>query len=107
MGQISVQIGGRSYVLACRDGEEPHLEGLANYLSGKATELTASLGSMSEPRLLLMAGILIADELFEHQRAGTTETAVNDNVVEPARLETLTRRIEALALVLESDLPAA
>lgn len=103
MGQISVQIAGRNYPLACRDGEERHLEQLAAHLARKTEELTASLGVMSEPRLLLMAGILIADELFEKQRDMPRTPADHGGEFERARLEALARRLEALADVLESD----
>ena len=55
MGQVNVEIGGRSYALSCRDGGEDHLIGLASDIAGKADGLTRSLGAMSESRLLLMA----------------------------------------------------
>ena len=64
MGQISVNIGGRSYPLACGDGEEAHLTELAEHLQRKADELTGALGTMSEPRLLLMAGKLMRFTTF-------------------------------------------
>jgi cell division protein ZapA len=56
MGKVRVEIGGRTYPLSCSDGEESHLSALADYLAAKADELTAAIGTMSEPRLLLMAG---------------------------------------------------
>lgn len=65
MGQVIVEIGGRSYSLACRDGDEAHLAGLATEIAEKAEGLTRSLGPMSEPRLLLMAALVVADELYD------------------------------------------
>lgn len=97
MGQINVSIGGRSYPLACGDGEEAHLTALAEHLQRKADELTGALGTMSEPRLLLMAGILIADELFEvRKKNGAPDPA------ELIKFERLAARAEALANALES-----
>lgn len=90
MGQISVSIGGRRYPLACADGEEAHLAGLAAQLDGKAGEVAAALGQVSEPRLLLMAGLLLADDLHEARRADGTDRRL-------VLLEALTRRAEALA----------
>jgi cell division protein ZapA len=90
MGRVSVEVGGRTYALSCSDGEEDHLAALGHHLSAKADELTAAIGTMSEPRLLLMAGLQIADELFA-LRAGAADP----------RLTALVARIEALADTLE------
>jgi len=94
MAQIDVTIGGRSYPLACRDGEETHLAALAAHLQSKADELASALGTMSEPRLLLMAGILVADELSEVRKAGGHPDL--------SRLEALAARAEALATAVEA-----
>jgi cell division protein ZapA len=65
MAQVEVTINGRTYVVACEDGEEAHLEELAEYLNGQVKELAESLGQVGEARLILMAGLLLADELFD------------------------------------------
>jgi len=100
MGQITIQIGGRGYPLACRDGEEKHLIDLAAMLDGKAGELNTTLGAMSESRLLLMAGILIADELFDSRKAGSPAAAAP---LDGARVTALAQRLEALAETLETN----
>lgn len=89
MASVSVTIGGRTYPLACRDGEETHLTALAQHLQDKADELGAALGTLSEPRLLLMAGILVADELFELRKASGQPDLT--------ALAALAARVEALA----------
>lgn len=69
---------------------------LAAELQRKAEELTAALGTMSEPRLLLMAGILIADELSDvRKKNGAPDPA------ELLRFARLAARAEALALAIE------
>lgn len=65
MAQVTVHVGGHDYRLACRDGEEPRLEKLGQYLDRKAEDLQQSLGQVSETRLLLMSAILVVDELLE------------------------------------------
>ena len=90
---VDVAIGGRSYRLTCRDGEETHLRALAAHLQSKAEELGTALGNLSEPRLLLMAGILVADELFELRKAGPQPDLT--------RFEALASRVEAMASGLE------
>ena len=93
MGRVSVAVGGRTYALSCGDGEEEHLAALGAHLATKADELTAAIGTMSEPRLLLMAGLQIADELFA-LRAGAGPP------VDDGQLAALLARVEALAATL-------
>lgn len=99
MGQVNVQIGGRSYAVACRDGEEPRLTRLAAHLQRKADDLSATLGQMSEPRMLLMAGLLVADELFELRETPNGAAPADPCIAET--LERLAERVEALATSLE------
>lgn len=94
MGKVNVAIGGRSYPLSCGDGEEAHLASLAAHLQTKAEGLTAALGVMSEPRLLLMAGLQVADELFTVRNGG--QAGGGDS-----RYTALLARVEALAAALE------
>ena len=95
MGSVTVEIGGRSYPLSCRDGDEPQLAALAAGIAEKAEKLTAQLGQMSEARLLLMAALMIADELHEAQK-GHFGAAPAD-----PRLAALVARAEALAVLLQ------
>ncbi|MGI4877680.1 MAG: cell division protein ZapA [Janthinobacterium lividum] len=103
MGQVRVGIGGRSYPLSCGDGEEEHIAALAALLSAKADELTAAIGTMSEPRLLLMAGIQVADELFAARNGGATASAAPEPKAAPddAAYAALLTRVEALAEALD------
>lgn len=94
MGKVTVTVGGRGYALSCADGEEDHLAALGGHLAAKADDLTAAIGTMSEPRLLLMAGLQVADELFAARAAGGS--APTDD----ARLADLVARVEALAATL-------
>ncbi len=68
MTQISLTVHGRSYQVTCDDGQESHLLQLAEHIDGKMAELEGSVGQVGEQRLLFMACLLIADELFDAQR---------------------------------------
>jgi cell division protein ZapA len=68
MAQISLTVHGRSYQVTCDDGQESHLLQLAEHIDGKMAELEGSVGQLGEQRLLFMACLLIADELFDAQR---------------------------------------
>ena len=79
MAQVEVTVNGREYLVACEDGEEDHLLELADYLSRSVTELAQSIGQVGEARLMLMAGLLIADELFDSRNSvKTLETKISD-----------------------------
>lgn len=63
MAHVTVTINAKSYTLACDDGEEDHLSELARDIDRRVAKLKAELGAGDEPRLLLMAGLLAADDL--------------------------------------------
>lgn len=69
MAQVEVTVNDREYLVACEDGEEEHLLELAGYLNRSVIELVQSIGQVGEARLMLMAGLLIADELFESRNS--------------------------------------
>ena len=65
MGQVTVTLNGRTYRMRCADGEEERLHMLVDHVRDKLTALTDQFGKAGNERLLLMAAILITDELFE------------------------------------------
>jgi cell division protein ZapA len=65
MGQVSVPVNGRSFTLACDDGQEPRIRRLAQYVDAKVTEFVGKFGQVGEARLLLLAALAIADELSD------------------------------------------
>ncbi|MDB5649756.1 MAG: cell division protein ZapA [Hyphomicrobiales bacterium] len=68
MSQVNVTIAGRTFRMACGDGEEAHLEGLATQVDQKIAELRQSFGEIGDQRLTVMAAIMIADDLAESRR---------------------------------------
>ncbi len=65
MGQVAITLNGRTYRLLCGAGEEQRLLALSGHLKSKVDALVAQFGQVGEDRLLLMAALLIADELFD------------------------------------------
>lgn len=63
MAQITVTINGRPYQMSCDDGEEEHVRELAGFIDGQVQNLVQDIGQVGEARLLLMAAMLISDEL--------------------------------------------
>ncbi len=102
MGQVTIAVGGRQYSLVCGDGEEPQLERLAGYVDSKVESLSATLGRISESRMLLMASLLIADELMDlKSRLAEGGHPVPDTGEAEQRLFRLAERLESLAFSLE------
>ena len=65
MGQVSVPVNGRSYAITCEDGQETRIRRLAQYVDAKVAEFVGSVGQVGEGRLLLLAALVIADELSD------------------------------------------
>ncbi|MFD2236137.1 cell division protein ZapA [Aureimonas populi] len=65
MPQIVVTIDGRTYRMACAEGEEDHLVGLAADVDARVAELRKSFGEIGDQRLTVMAAIMASDELSE------------------------------------------
>lgn len=78
MAHVSVTINGRSFRMACDDGQEDHLLRLAAEVNGKVDQLNGAFGEIGDTRLTVMAAIMVADELADTRRrlkAAETELA--------------------------------
>ena len=69
MGQVVVKVNGRDFALSCADGQEPRIRRLAQYLDAKIGEFAKNLGQIGEARLILLAALVIADELSDANEA--------------------------------------
>ena len=101
MPQVSVQINGRNYQIACDEGQEAHLSRLGNYVDNRVRELVAAVGQVGDARLLVMVSLLLADELSDAY-AELKVASSNDRVA--ARLdreENLTSSLESVATRIE------
>jgi cell division protein ZapA len=102
MAQVTLSIGGYSYGVACRDGEEPHLLALGAAVDAKVAEAIGTLGGASESRGLLFAALLFADELIEAKKGGTEAPSGQVGLASNApELEAIATRLEKLAESLE------
>ena len=100
---IDLSIAGRTYQVACREGEEENLRAAARLVDGKSREALAGLGSLSEARQFLFASLLLADQLIDNRpdAAAAAPAAPDPEVVR--RAETLAGRLESLAARLENE----
>ena len=98
MGEVSVPINGRSFTIAGDDGQEQRIRRLAQYVDAKVGEFVASVGQVGEARLLLLAALVIADELsdandaLDHER-GRREVTANGNYEASKPAEAIAARL--------------
>jgi cell division protein ZapA len=65
MAQVTVRINGYSYVVGCEDGQEAHLSAMAEQVENRIASIKAVAGQSGEARLLVLASLLLADELHD------------------------------------------
>ncbi len=109
MPEISLNINERTYQVTCDEGQEAHLRKLAGHLDERIQGLVGAVGQVGEGRLLVMASLMVADELFEAYKENHELTAAQGGAQEGASggvpgsaasaavLETCAQRIEAIA----------
>lgn len=98
MPVVDITLGSRTFQLACGEGQEVHLRGLAESLDGRIKELSESFKTGNETLLLVMAALMTQDELNEIQKRpkpGEGNEAVDTAVAEA--LETVADYVEAIA----------
>lgn len=102
MAQVSLQINGYGYILGCADGEEEHLRALAADLDRRIDDIKAMAGPSGEARLLLMAALVVSDELHDMReqaksRDGEGGAAAKSEPKSGRRLRGLAKRAETIA----------
>jgi len=68
MAQVVVTIDGKAYRMACEEGQESHLEGLADNFDRYVGHLKSQFGEIGDLRVTVMAAIMVMDELSDAQR---------------------------------------
>ncbi len=132
MGQVNVKVNNVTYQVGCDDGEEDHVLYLAEFIDNRVQELAQAMGQVGDERLLLMASLLIAEDLEEAyseletmrqeiaalkggdgqaaQAGGdgkSSKTAPQGNLglnsaADDSRVEALAKRLDSIAARLES-----
>lgn len=111
MAQVSVRINGRLYPIVCDDGQEAHLANLAEFIDKRIEQLAAAVGRGDDARLLVMASLMVADELMDARtelKSARAEASASPAMAVASaedavarRIERIAERIEGLALQLE------
>ncbi len=107
MAQVTIRINGYAYTVGCEDGQENHLEEMAADIEQRIGSIKAIGGQSGEARLLMLAALLLADELHDTRRAldqaqiaaaqSAAPAAETSDPEKRAKLRRLTARAEEIA----------
>ncbi|MCB1835804.1 MAG: cell division protein ZapA [Geminicoccaceae bacterium] len=109
MPMLEIAINSRPYNVQCGEGEEVRLKRLAQYVDARVRELSGAQGQIGDAKLLVLASLLIADELddalAEIKRLHGRDPAESEAIeVEQSRaIERIAERLEQLAVTLETS----
>ena len=111
MANVIVTVAGRPYTMQCPDGEEDHLRELASLLDAEVKRIQASVGSIGDIRLLVMAGLMVSDRLseairkieaLEEQVQGLRESRNAIQITAREREDSFVERLSAASARLEA-----
>ena len=109
MAEVHISLNGRPYEIACDDGQEGRIVDLAAYIDQRLQHIARSGGAYNDTHLMVLATLVVADELFEARAAlkqtenrtkMQKETVVANKADEKAMasvLDQITKRIEGIA----------
>ena len=80
MAKVSVTLNGRAFTLGCEEGQEAYLRELAADLDKRVSDIAGQVGQIGDLRLLLMATLVMADELKEAERRIEAGDALADRL---------------------------
>jgi len=108
MPHVTIVIAGKTYRVACADGEEAHLTDLAEGFDARVAEMRRAFGEIGDMRLHVMAALTVSDELNEaRRRIADLERAAAGADAEEARIAgsvgEAAQRIERLARALSGN----
>ena len=99
MAQVTIRINGYAYTVGCEDGQETHLEQMATDIEQRIASIKAIGGQSGEARLLMLAALLLADELHDTRSAqkSVPAAAAKPDPEKSAKLRRLAARAEEIA----------
>lgn len=106
MAVVNVTVNGRVYEIACDDSQAARVQELGRQVDERAQGLLKQIGVVPDARLMVMVGLMLADELSEARqelkRLGDDVAGAVDGDARLAQgIEQLASRIESIADRLE------
>jgi len=97
VARVEVKIHGKHYVVSCPDGKEAQIGRLAKYIDECTQEIDSGRGQMPETQLLVLASLMIADEMAElYNELEDMRRAGRESEATSAEIDAVAERIDAL-----------
>tara|TARA_B100000524_G_scaffold23693_1_gene12085 strand:- start:356 stop:724 length:369 start_codon:yes stop_codon:yes gene_type:complete len=88
MPEVAINIGDKKFTVTCQPGEESALEAAASLLNDEASFLVSEIGQLSEQKLLLMSGLMLADKMTsQSEKLAKAERALEEALAKAKKLE--------------------
>ena len=88
MPEVAINIGDKKFTVTCQPGEESALEAAARLLNDEASFLVSEIGQLSEQKLLLMSGLMLADKMTsQSEKLAKAEKALEETLAKAKKLE--------------------
>ena len=88
MPEVAINIGNKKFTVTCQPGEESALEAAASLLNDEAAFLVSEIGQLSEQKLLLMSGLMLADKMTtQSEKLAKSEIALEEALKKAQTLE--------------------
>jgi cell division protein ZapA len=109
VADVTIYINGRSYNIACDNGQEGRVVDLASYIDQRLQQISRAGAAYNDAHLMVLTALVLADEVFELREAEEgsprpvrTQAAQqgsnrDEEAVVLKVLEQLTKRIEGMA----------
>ena len=90
---VEINVNNQIYKISCEEGQEEHIQNLAQFINNELEKLVSSVGQIGEARLLLMTCLIIADKL--KNESSLSDSLDHDFLLEA--LQKITHRVETVA----------
>jgi cell division protein ZapA len=107
MPMVEVSVNGRRHLVQCGEGEQARVQQLAAYVDRRVSDLARGQTQVGDARLLLMASLLVADELsdafdeIKRLKAALEGGASEAEERAAAAVEAVARELDAIAAQLD------
>ena len=96
MPEVAINIGDKKFTVTCQPGEESALEAAASLLNDEASFLISEIGKLSEQKLLLMSGLMLADKMTSQaEKLAKAEKTLEETLAKAKKLEEIEASQEA------------
>ena len=96
MPEVAINIGDKKFTVTCQPGEESALEAAASLLNDEASFLVSEIGQLSEQKMLLMSGLMLADKMTsQSEKLAKAEKALEETLAKAKKLEEIDDSQEA------------